>query len=753
MSNFLRIIIIFIFTYSLFADEGVGDLKNSELEFDNLQITASKPTEEQKPFTTPNATSTRVGISSNTQSIDSIVRSMPGAYTNTDQAQGTLQVNIRGMTGFGRVNTTIDGVTQSFFGASADDGRFHDQTGTQAFGALVDSNFLVSVDVQRGTFSGGNANALMGSANFKTIGVDDIVNFGNSFGFLGRFSYGTNGIGGSYMGSVAAKNEFDNGGFVGVLFGYSGKKITQDYTTGAGNKINEPNSSAISSTINPQRLTQKPQSILAKLEYAPNSFTKSILSYRKYTNNLAGRKINNDNYQINLNYNPNNLLHLKALFAYNQGIQSYKEGGTYALAEFGNDIKSKNKAYTFDISQLFESQFKSLNLHTMFGFNALFNSYENTLDLSEASLAGGGLAMSPFQPRGKQELLTYYMDNSLNLGIFTLDINANLLHWRLKGYRPSCDEANFYCFPKEASNINKNGLKFNSSFIFYAQIHELFMPFISYAHTSRVPNVQEMFFSNNAGNGINPHLKPETAQTYQIGFNAFKHGIFKTDDILGFKGVYYRTIIKNFIYNEQFYLEDENGNSSQFYMHLNLPEKTIFEGVELEMSYDMGFVFIKSTYARQNTDSTLSQNQFQMFGSNNIMQLPKDYANIELRLKASDKIAFGTIIKYTGKAKRINPNQDEWEQNPNNEYYPNPSLQNLPKIPTIVDVYWTMQWLKNLSTRFEVQNLFDKNYMDALNAYNSSATQYDYDANNKPIYFYDNAARGLTLMMSFEWRY
>ena len=42
------------------------------------------------------------------------MRSIPGTYTNTDQAQGTVQVNIRGMSGFGRVNTMIDGVTQLF---------------------------------------------------------------------------------------------------------------------------------------------------------------------------------------------------------------------------------------------------------------------------------------------------------------------------------------------------------------------------------------------------------------------------------------------------------------------------------------------------------------------------------------------------------------------------------------------------------------------------------------------------------------
>lgn len=87
---------------------------SEELEFDSLEISGSKIKNDEKPFVTPGATSTREGIGSDTQSIDSIVRSIPGTYTNTDQAQGTVQVNIRGMSGFGRVNTMIDGVTQLF---------------------------------------------------------------------------------------------------------------------------------------------------------------------------------------------------------------------------------------------------------------------------------------------------------------------------------------------------------------------------------------------------------------------------------------------------------------------------------------------------------------------------------------------------------------------------------------------------------------------------------------------------------------
>lgn len=51
-------------------------------------------------------------------------------------------------------------------------------------------------------------------------------------------------------------------------------------------------------------------------------------------------------------------------------------------------------------------------------------------------------------------------------------------------------------------------------------LHELFTPFISYARTNKIPNIQEMFFSNNESNGINSYLKLELANTYQVGLKA-----------------------------------------------------------------------------------------------------------------------------------------------------------------------------------------------------------------------------------------
>ncbi|WWO73301.1 TonB-dependent receptor plug domain-containing protein [Histophilus somni] len=94
-----------------------------------------------------------------------------------------MSVNVRGQTGFGRVNTMVDGISQTFFATSGDNSE--KSGGTSQFGATIDPAFITSVDIQRGGISGkGGVNGLIGSANFRTIGVDDVISEGNRAGIL-----------------------------------------------------------------------------------------------------------------------------------------------------------------------------------------------------------------------------------------------------------------------------------------------------------------------------------------------------------------------------------------------------------------------------------------------------------------------------------------------------------------------------------------------------------------------------------------
>ena len=47
-----------------------------------------------------------------------LFESIPGAFTQQDKGSGVVSVNIRGENGLGRVNTMVDGVTQTFYSTS-----------------------------------------------------------------------------------------------------------------------------------------------------------------------------------------------------------------------------------------------------------------------------------------------------------------------------------------------------------------------------------------------------------------------------------------------------------------------------------------------------------------------------------------------------------------------------------------------------------------------------------------------------------
>ncbi|WP_163545130.1 hypothetical protein, partial [Klebsiella pneumoniae] len=66
--------------------------------------------------------------------------------------------------------------------------------------------FIVKVEVEKGQLNGGESvNALVGSANFRTIGIDDVIFDGNLYGLRSKARWGDNGLGYNGMVAVAGK--------------------------------------------------------------------------------------------------------------------------------------------------------------------------------------------------------------------------------------------------------------------------------------------------------------------------------------------------------------------------------------------------------------------------------------------------------------------------------------------------------------------------------------------------------------------
>ncbi len=713
-----------------------------ELDFNTIEILAKKIDEDKKGYLTPGAIVTKgdeIGAKS-TKDIDSVVRSMSGAYTQVDEANGGISVNIRSQTGFGRVNTMIDGVTQTYFGSSSDQSAgvhsFATNIGTSAYGALIDQNFLAGLEVKKGTFSGANFGTA-GSVDFRTIGVDDIVRSGKNFGFLSKYSYGSNKIGPSYMGSFAGKYEFANGFKFGTLFGYSGKKIEQNYKVGGGDK----------KQLNDEKMMrQSPKNRLFKLEFEGEK-NRAIFSYRNYDNHLAKRKINSDSYQLNYNFKQNNLIDIGLITAYQKSTQAFDKGaslGWFVLDKEGM-MESQNKAFSFDINNIAKLNIlDNLYYEAKFGMSFLDNDYQritNDKDWKTFTTEFGLI------PQGRQKIYNYYLNNYFLYDKFSLDANLNLQKFKLSGQKGECSSDNYLCYPKEAGNLTLKDTNFNYSLLASLNLDTLFSPFLSYTKATRPLNVQEFFTSGAYDTNINTNLKPESAKTFQVGFNSFMHGLLSDDDTFGLKIIYYKIDVDNYIYDRAILL------GGMFLARDNAKAK--FEGFEVETSYDVGYFYTNLSYSYQKalklpiSDSQKIAGHLTMGGGQTqFSELPRSYATLDIGTRLFDeKLTFGSSIKYTGRAKRVDPRTDLNANPPH--FSAEPKTENLPNIPTIIDLYAIYEPNDNLRVKFEVQNLTDKNYMDALYTLNSNESQVG--AND--ITLFDNKARGRSFIASIVYKF
>lgn len=871
---------------------------------------------DKKPFTEAKAKSTRENVFKETQTIDQVIRSIPGAFTQQDKGSGVVSVNIRGENGLGRVNTMVDGVTQTFYSTALDSGQ---SGGSSQFGAAIDPNFIAGVDVNKSNFSGASGiNALAGSANFRTLSVNDVITDDKPFGIILKGMTGSNATKSNFMTTAAGRKWLDNGGYVGVVYGYSQREVSQDYRIGGGERLaslgqdilakekeayfrtagyvlnadgqwtpdlskkswtchdekiypankrykgecqgysvdpkknvrkeilkqlnegkkpenipelqgKENDTFGVKPTdksfednkeqysvapIEPGSLQSRSRSHLLKFEYSDDRHTLGA-QIRTLDNKIGSRKIENRNYQVNYNFNNNSYLDLNLMAAHNIGKTIYPKGGFFAGWQVADKLITKNVANIVDINNSHTFLLpKEIDLKTTLGFNYFTNEYSKNRFPEELSLfyddpshdrgnysnlgrLKGAQGLLPqrsviLQPSGKQKFKTVYFDTALSKGIYHLNYSVNFIHYAFNG--------EYVGYENGAEPIlHKSGHKkaFNHSATLSAELSDYFMPFFTYSRTHRMPNIQEMFFSQVSDAGVNTALKPEQSDTYQLGFNTYKKGLFTQDDVLGIKLVGYRSFIKNYIHNV-YGVWWRNGtiptwaatNSFLFNIaHQNYQPIVKKSGAELELNYDMGRFFANVSYAYQRTnqptnyaDASPRPNNAskedilkQGYGLSRVSMLPKDYGRLELGTRWFDKkLTLGMAARYYGKSKRatieeeyINGSHFEKNARGNRNYYAIKKTEEIKKQPIILDLHVSYEPIKDLIIKAEVQNLLDKRYVDPLDAGNDAASQRYYSSLNDSICSKSsdcedgvkdksvlyNFARGRTYILSLNYKF
>lgn len=711
--------------------------QEGESVFSPLTITDNPLEEKQQvgssveSYTRPGAYSSRT-LNKNLQSLDASLRSMAGTYTQIDPLQGTVSVNIRGMNGLGRVNTMVDGVTQTFFGMAP--ANYHGGANTAA-GVPLDPNFLAEVDVTRGNSAGSQGvNALAGSANMRTLGVDDVLMAGRQIGVLSRFKVGDNGLGRTGMVAVAGKTDpFANGGGLGAMVGISGTRTYATYKNGGGRSskdfIGEDN----------KYLRQEPHSEIYKLNINPDEFNKIELSGRNYSNTFTRRDITSDDYAVRYNYTPlNELIDFNLLASTSRGNQSYKPESLYNF----NRSSTTNKSNAVDLNNT--SRFtlaEDLYAEFQVGGKVMDTRYSRRFVQSTET------DRNAFAPAGKQKISALYTGLTLNKDIYQLDLNLNYTRSQVEGHKPACAD-NEKCFPQGATTLRLDDKAFNPSATLSAQVTPWLQPFVSWSHSSRAPNVQEVFFANEGGASMNPFLKPEKAETWEAGFNVNKKGLLLEQDSFHLKALAYHTRIKDYITSESFMLcysgqlchDLENsfgGFNANVYVNTTSPVTT--KGYEIEAGYDVGFAYANLAWSKQQTDQPTSiASTIYTFAYSDMSDLPESYATLDIGGRLFDqKVTLGSLVKFTGKSKRLSTEGISSDTN-------SVPKEKMPNIPTVIDLYSSWQMTDNVLLRFSVQNVTNRDYAEALNRMNQSL---DYAQEGASV---NTTARGRTYVFGGE---
>ncbi len=111
----------------------------------------------------------------------------PGVISGGNKVGTSINPNIRGLQGMGRVVTTVDGARQT---ASSYRGYIGNRDET-----YVDPDLIGGIDISKGPSSGVGTGGIGGTVNFRTLAADDILTDGKSWGVRVRGGAGNNTVG------------------------------------------------------------------------------------------------------------------------------------------------------------------------------------------------------------------------------------------------------------------------------------------------------------------------------------------------------------------------------------------------------------------------------------------------------------------------------------------------------------------------------------------------------------------------------
>ncbi len=535
--------------------------------------------DEADPYAEPSAKSVisadQIGVFGD-NNLDDALRATPGTFTRDSPQNPGIAVNIRGVEGSGRVNMTIDGVRQNF--------RF---TGHEAQGLVyVDSALLAGIDINRGAVStAGGAGALAGTANFRTLGIDDVLRDRAGIGGFLNFGWGSNG--GQFGQSAALAYRGDNWGFVAA----GSMRAPDDYRNG--------NDEIVAGT------GQDLLSGLLKFEFMPGENHRINIGAVTYDNeflaNSYRQKIDSRQYTARYAFTPDSdLVDLRVNVHRSDVTMSYYTapglaGGGGARGRVIEDIGTGFELYNTSVFNDW--------LSSTYGVEY----FHDDIDVINSSpVPNRGV-----NPSGESAIASVFSDTTLRFGIFEAIVGLRYDRFTAEG-SGSVTANNPHGMPAGPYVLDRKEGEFNPKLTLALNPVEWWQPYLTWSRSFRPPTVSELLTGGDhpAEGGPpmsffpNPFLEPEVSTGWELGSNFHRQGLFASNDRLSFKLAYFRNEIADYI------TAAFAPTGGVFFG--NNPGKSEVKGIEVEGGYDAGFVFGAISYS--DTDSELPS-QINGFGA------------------------------------------------------------------------------------------------------------------------------------------
>ncbi|WP_434286965.1 TonB-dependent receptor domain-containing protein [Celeribacter sp. SCSIO 80788] len=604
------------------------------------------------------------------------VRNTPGAFTRSPSDSPAVSVNVRGMQGFGRVNTMIDGIPQTFRNMSGHGGSYDDQV-------YLDPGLLAEADIAKGAVAGAaGMGALAGAANFRTIGIDDLLEEGETSGGMVRLSFGDNGKDAAATFAGAMQSADGVFGGMAAVSGYN----DGPYQDGDGTETSE-------------YYKDEPRTLLAKMRYRPSADLEFNLTAQDYDNTFYPTSssgyiwdVKRQSVVADMSYHPGNPLIDVAAKLYWQELDftfptgEGKTSGSY-LGRAGTDATLGG-----DLSNT--SRLTLANGELLLNYGIAYT--QNDFDINEY---GGS------NSDGKLEKSGAFLSAAYALGKWDLGAGLRYDHYRLTGLIDS-DE------------VTRSDGKWNPNLSARYHLNNAWSVYGSYAQTMRAPTVTEMFYGGGshatAANSIltNPDLEAEKAETFEIGVNFAREGLWA-------EAVLFQSDIDDYIG----YQQDTDSNVR----YVNIDGTTHMRGLELSGGFENDRFFGSLAFTLSDTDQPIAT--YAGYGQDQYGELPDQYLTLDLGMKLLEGEArIGTRVRYVGESSIAIMSfvTGEGAVQPVDDY-------------TVVDLYASWDVTDSLELYANIENVADTYYIDA------STGSVDYEN--------DFGGRGRTIQVGMTYRF